>query len=258
LSPSIRELLLMTFASLKPAVVLLGLAGAALLCGCSRPTGVVALPIAEAGAGDRTQAAADKNGGGEQSGGDGFRFPDDQGGQLLSKLLVPTDRPAPVAFTVEPQPQPASAAVERPTLPLPLAAANPPQLPSPKVPAPARPAPLPEESPLLSCRIVSNPPQLQHLPAGERVRTPAPDPNQPIPLPVLGQSTPDRASLDDPTADLSLAAALAAPMPSRNNPAPFLRLNPPDPYEHRSAARLRSLPPEEPMMSVIASKPPRP
>jgi hypothetical protein len=164
-----------------------------------------------------------------------------------------------VTFTTEPQVMPPSAAVERPTPPLPPAAVNPPHLPPSKAPPAARPAPLPEESPLLSSRIASVPPQIhQHFPASERVRTPAPDPNQTVALPILGQATPDRASLDDPTADLSLATVLAAPMPARSNPAPFLRLNLPDPYEHRRAARIGSLPADEPMMPSVVSKPPRP
>jgi hypothetical protein len=248
----------MTTASWKSRIVLFGLAGAAALCGCTRPTAMIGPPSAEAATAEWTPAAEDKNVGGEPLGGDGFRFPDDQGGQLLSKLLAPADRPAPVTFTAEPKALPPSAAVEQPTPPLPPAAVNPPHLPPGKEPPAARPAPLPEESPLLACRLASVPPQVQQLPAGERVRTPAPDPNQPVALPVLGLATPDRASLDDPTADLSLAAALAAPMPLRSNPAPFLRLNLPDPYEHRSAARVRSPLPEEATTPSAFSKPPRP
>jgi hypothetical protein len=250
----------MTTPTWKSLMVVVGFLGAAGLCGCGRPTAVLGPAIVEAAPEDKAQAreTADKTATAEQAGGEEFRFPDDQGGQLLSKLLAPADRPAAVTFTAGPKVWPPAAAVEQPTPPLPPAAVNPPHLPAGKAPPAARPAPIPEESPLLACRLAPVPPQVQHLPAGERVRTPAPDPNQPVALPVLGQATPDRASLDDPTADLSLAAALATPMPSRSNPAPFLRLNLPDPYEHRSAARLRAPQPEETMTPSLVSKPPRP
>jgi len=248
----------MSTASWKSHIVLFGLAGAAVLCGCTRPTALIVPPAAAAAPADRIEAAEDKKVGGEPLGGDGFRFPDDQGGQLLSKLLTPADRPAAVTFTAEPKALPPSATVEQPTPPLSPAAVSPPRLPAGKAPPAARPAPLSEESPLLACRLASVPPQVPQLSAGERVRTPAPDPNQPVALPLLGLATPDRASLDDPTADLSLAAALAAPMPSRGNPAPFLRLNLPDPYEHRNAARVRSMPAEEATTPSAFSKPPRP
>jgi hypothetical protein len=250
----------MNTASLKRLVVLVGLAGVAGLCGCSRPTALVGPPAAEAAIMERhpTQAAPERTEAVASSGSDGFRFPEDRGGQLLAKLLAPVDRAAPATFPNEQRVLPPSAAVERPATPLPPLAPSPPHLPPGKAPPPARPAPLPEESPLLSCRLGSDFPQTLHLPTGERVRTAGSDPNQPVALPVLGQGTPDRASLDDPTADFSFSAALAAPMPSRSNPAPFLRLNLPDPYEHRKDARVRTMPAEEPPTPVLFSKPPRP
>jgi hypothetical protein len=71
------------------------------------------------------------------------------------------------------------------------------------------------------------------LPALDRAREPSPDVNVPVALPILAQPVPDRASLDDPTGDGSTAAALAATLPQRVIPAPFLRLTLPDPFEFR-------------------------
>jgi hypothetical protein len=72
------------------------------------------------------------------------------------------------------------------------------------------------------------------------------DVNRAPPLaPLTPQPTPDRASLDDATADASSAAAVAAPLPQRLRPAPFLKMNLPDPFENRRAVQLPPLPPEQ-------------
>ena len=59
------------------------------------------------------------------------------------------------------------------------------------------------------------------------------DVNQPPPLPILAQPTADRASLDDPTVDASTVAALAAAMPQRTKPVPYVRVTLPDPFDNR-------------------------
>jgi hypothetical protein len=76
-------------------------------------------------------------------------------------------------------------------------------------------------------------PQVPDFPDAGRVRVPSRDVHEPLALPIQGQPVPDRASLDDPTTDASIAAALAAPIPARTTKAPFLKLTLPDPYEHR-------------------------
>lgn len=64
-------------------------------------------------------------------------------------------------------------------------------------------------------------------------RVEADDVTVPPPLPLVATMSPDRVPLDDPTAAHSAAAALAAKVPSRDAPAPYLRLATPDPFEHR-------------------------
>ena len=78
------------------------------------------------------------------------------------------------------------------------------------------------------------PPEPRSFYAGDRARLPSVDANQPPPLPILAdQPTPDRASLDDPTADACAEAALAAAMPQRTKPAPYVRITTPDPFDNR-------------------------
>jgi hypothetical protein len=102
------------------------------------------------------------------------------------------------------------------------------------------------------------PPRKEKLPAAKLPRVPAPDLNQPVPLPVLARPQADRAPLTDPTGDASLAAALAQPVPVRTTPAPPLRLNLPDPFENHQVARVRTPPPEEPQPVAPAPKKPVP
>jgi hypothetical protein len=100
-------------------------------------------------------------------------------------------------------------------------------------------------------------PEDRLLPATERARADSTDVNEPAPLPVLAQPAADRASLEDPTADASTAAALAASMPRRLMPAPFLRLAVPEPYENRRPLTLA--PPAEPTDPITATpRPPGP
>jgi hypothetical protein len=85
----------------------------------------------------------------------------------------------------------------------------------------------------------------QEVPQTPRVRPAARDLNEPVPLPLLGHRQPEPSSLDDPTADASRAAALAAPPPGRTNPAPFVRPSVPEPYEYRRSAGPRARVPDE-------------
>jgi hypothetical protein len=231
----------------SPRCLVVPLLGGALsiLAGCGRqqiavlnPDPVVlAKDSPEGKDGGRPKADAD---------GDGFRFPADPGGQHLGTLLPPRENfrlpPEPPSG---PRPHPSLPALENPTLTPPAGQAGLPRLPVAKAARPARPGPLPEETPLLSYRGVPPQPQEPALTPGVLAKAPSPSLSRPVPPPLLGQPVPDRAPLDDPTTDASLAAALAAPMPSRTNPAPFLKLTLPDPFENRETGRLRSTPPEE-------------
>jgi hypothetical protein len=172
-----------------------------------------------------------------------FRFPDDTGGTLLAKILQPGDmeeqdenRPVPLCrFSLPGEPP-------IPVLPLPPSAAAVPELTAAPITVAFSPR-LVMEEPLADFVDAAPLPPAPPMPVGARIRVTSVDVNQPIPLPVRNQPVPDRASLEDPTADYSAAAAVAAKMPTRKAKAPFQKLTLPDPYDHRRPART-SIPPE--------------
>jgi hypothetical protein len=201
------------------------------LLGCSRS----AVVMAPAGAphADESDSPAVARGKSDEPAGTPFAFPEDASGVLLAKVLPPKqpevsrlDRAAPPSYPS------ASLQMKPPALPLPPSHAAIPRLPAAIKPVPLRPRLALDETP---SGLPDSPvlPALPSLPDTGRVRVPSVDVNQPIPLPVLAQPVSDRASLDDPTADASVTAALAAPIPSRTTKAPFLKRTLPDPYDHR-------------------------
>jgi hypothetical protein len=223
------------------------------LVGCGGRTQVVSSDDA---AGDKTNLAEQKKakpGGAKTEGhkpgsregkgsgdadpsGEGFALPQDQGGKILARELPPHRNapPPPAGVGTRPRRLRAGGNLETPELPLPPGQAElPPPLDTadPKAPAPRK------------------------LPEARRIRLPAVDVDDPLPLPVLGQALPDRAPLTDPTADISRKAAVAASVAARATPFPFLRINLPDPFEHKQVIRLRK-PPAEGLPKNAGSQPP--
>ncbi len=90
------------------------------------------------------------------------------------------------------------------------------------------------------------------LPAGERVRAASVDVNQPLP-PVS-----DRAPIEDVTGEASSASAVAAPLPRRTQPTPFVKNNRPDPFEFRRPVVPAKGAEEQPTPPAASPKPPRP
>lgn len=170
-----------------------------------------------------------------------FRFPDDAGGALLAKVLPPSEAGGPSADRTRGPRRSTNRRELAPALPLPPALPVLPRLPASQG-KPPRPRLTLEES-LEEVATHAALPQAPTLPAGERVRVASPDVNQPLPLPTLARPAPDRAPVEDVTGDASTTAALAAPMPRRTRPAPFLKLTVPDPYENRRPLGL-PVPPE--------------
>jgi hypothetical protein len=189
----------------------------------------------------------------------GSGFPTDRGGALLAEVLSPSGKGRSNSAAVMSPHRQLARDPEPPLSPLSLGDAP---LPHPALEKPLklqRPAEIPDGPPLVD-RLASPPlPQKQPLPAGARLRVPSPDVNQPPPLPYLGQPKPDRAPLDDPTVDASLALALTLSPPLRMMPAPFIRLFLPNPFEHRDTGRLRQ-PLEESAMPLATTPrtPPKP
>lgn len=228
--------------------------------GCGKQAAVI-------GQGNEVQAEAaspDKETGKDTEGkgnpGTGFVFPPDSDSLFRDRLVPPADK-----TTLEqpnqrlvPRPMPTPRYLERPELPVPAVSPELPSLPLPTSAVAVRPHPLAEEPPLSRSFELPVAPGAEELPAGARVRLPGVDIDQPVPLPLLGQQQPEPLAGMDPTAEFSQAAALAAPLPDRVNPAPFLRLNLPDPFEHSHTVQLRQPPVEDSTPSASAQRPPRP
>ncbi|HTU94177.1 MAG TPA: hypothetical protein VMF69_29125 [Gemmataceae bacterium] len=202
------------------------------LLGCSR-SAVVVIPEEPSRADEPAVKKTVARGQAEEPERNSFTFPDDAGGVLLAKVLPPkaTETVWPQRSEA-PRRSSASAFMKPPALPLPPSHAAPPRLPEEGRRTPLRPRLLLEET-LDGLADTPVLPQELSLPAGVRVRVPAIDVNQPIPLPIQSRPVPERASLEDPTLATSTAAALAAPIPSRSSKAPFLNLTLPDPYHRR-------------------------
>jgi hypothetical protein len=179
--------------------------------------------------------------------GRGFHLPPDRGGKLLGTLLPPHRHapPAPSGFGSGPSRTPTPTFVSTPDLPLPPSQAT---LPGPRLGPPAKalhPRALPDDTSLTGNWPSPRLPQRSDLPDSARVRMPSPRVDRPLDLPLLSQALPDRASLTDPTLPMSTKAAMRGKIPPRTTPAPFVRENLPDPFEHRQVIRLRKQPKED-------------
>ncbi|HKI35795.1 MAG TPA: hypothetical protein VKA46_28325 [Gemmataceae bacterium] len=245
----------------RPAALLLTGALLSSLAACGQPSTPAQIqkpdepaPVTIArGKGDDAAAKDEPK---KEEAGDGFHFPDDKGGQMLAKVLPPEDKAPGGNENVASGPKrlPGVPGLEHPSVPLGPNQGQVPRLPAGRMGPPLRPRPLPDALPLSGSR--PEPPQELQFPAGDRVRLPGPDVNQPAPLPVLATPAPDRSGSDDPTADLSSAAAQGAAMPARATPAPFAKVSLPDPFENRNAVRFREAPPEKGDPVTAAPKPP--
>jgi hypothetical protein len=199
------------------------------------------------------KADAEKGKSGE---GSGFAFPADSGGKLLAKELPPPQQVPSPEVPTRARPLPIfPRGFDRPELPLPPSLSDMARPPDTRTSVVKRPHQILDE-PFPSGLERLTLPETQVLPSGAGVRLPSPDATQPVPLPILAQPQIDRVSLDDPTVQASLAAALSELAPVRAYPAPFLRLALPDPFEHRETVRVRVPLAEE--TTPVAAAPQRP
>ncbi len=187
-----------------------------------------------------------------------FPFPADAAGQALPNVVAsPAPAPLPVERfaavrtvraasnrTVNPDPLPKVAYSPRPLLPAHPSGLRP-IAPTERVPfdigfgstaVPARPA-------------LPNPP-------GETTR--ARDLNVPPPLNPVGRHLPDRASLDDPTADTGNAAIVSRSPTPDLPPAAFLKVTLPDPFELADQVKPKVAPTAEPGLAPVTVPPRRP
>lgn len=182
-----------------------------------------------------------------------FAFSDDLSGRILGRVLPPSD-PARLATDsrTTPKPRRELPGLERPEVPTAPPSTNLPKLPPPKQ-KPLRPRGLPDATPLSDMIEEITTPRRPELPESERIRTPSRDVNLPVELPTQARYQPDRAPLEDPTAELSVEKANAQTPPLRTTPAPFVRMNLPEPFEHRAV--VRSSMPEPPVVTPVPAPP---
>ena len=232
------------FKILAPAAVV-GLLG----CGQSPAPPVVATPAVVAAQADAASDAPAERVAKNDPTPDGgsFAFPDDAGGKALAKALTPAAPPAmPAVLPAAPRERKLPAYLDAPTPPLPDAASSPPRLALPPIKA-VRPVALPDRVPPDLGGVMPDLPPRPEVPAGSLTRIPARDLSQPAELPSLSpKPVTDRAPLADPTAEFTAASVISPTLPLRTEPAGFVRINLPDPFENADAARVRTPVVEDP------------
>jgi len=159
-------------------------------------------------------------------------YPTDLGGQAVSNALAPVpSTPAPL-FMPQVSPKPRVSGVERGELPLPKVAPKIVPLPSGKA-SNSKPSPPAERvNPDLGEGVMIDPRQyklttspVQFRPVPQAPKLGADD------LPVLSRRVDDRASLEDPTSELSTTRIVNTPVPKPMIQVGFLKLTIPDPFE---------------------------
>ncbi len=193
----------------------------------------------------------------------GFAFPTDLAGKHLEERLTPPRQvPAlPVPFTQTPLPwrwAKLDSAAERSRL-------------LPPTETPSGPRILPEERrstakrrPTLDVSLLTSEtdparPTVPFLPAGLLVSAPSPDPVVAPPLAPIARLIPDVPTVSsDPTGDGSRRAAMTILSVLRDQPAPFLRLTIPNPFENAQAVRVRTPIPDADEPAASSSRPPLP
>jgi hypothetical protein len=188
----------------------------------------------------------------------GFAFPADAAGQATARAVTPKP-PAPLPterLGDAPRPRTPPARVVDPDSLVKLTLKPPPVLPDrPDGAAPAAP---PERVPVGLGVGAEGVPQRPPMPAAP-VETPrARDVKLPPELPPLARQLPDRAGLDDPTADAGNADVVARSVAVRLAAAAFLRVTLPDPFELADQVRPAVPPAAEPGRAVVPVDPRRP
>jgi hypothetical protein len=95
------------------------------------------------------------------------------------------------------------------------------------------------------------------FPVGAGITTRARDVNLPPDLPILGRPVPDRASLEDPTAETGNAAIANMSNTPTLLPSAFQRMGLPDPFELAEQVKPRVPPTAEPLVVPVQVNPAR-
>lgn len=221
---------------------------ATVVAGCSRATERTPLPIVSV----RVDVAA------ETADPTGVAFAQDEGGRLALERLAAGrgDALAPVPFVESPRPWRTARLERLPMLPdgaieAPPVALN---LTGAGVLATRTHAAL--DVPPLAMGDKAPSPALPVLPIAPKIRVESPDPLK-FPAPMTPARPPEPLlPAVDPTDNTSRQAALAVIGVLRVEPAPFVRLTIPDPFENLKAVQLRSTPPEPIEPAAPTGRPP--
>lgn len=172
-------------------------------------------------------------------------FADDAEGKLLVAKLQPTEaaetpKTRGAKQTVQPP-----AKVEKPEPALPAQRAELKRGELAVASKPVRPYLLSTESPLAREVIEMALPQRILMQVGPLVRVPTVDVERIQPLPYLSDKpAADAAATTDPTVNFSRGLAQTTKAPARVNPAPFQRIDLPDPFRDRTIVQLKANPAE--------------
>ena len=178
-----------------------------------------------------------------------FSYPADKGGQQLDKLLTPGLPRLAVQAQRRTQQPPRPTPLERPELGVPLVADTPLRLPMPPE-AKRMPQPLNDAVLTIASEPVPSTPPPPRLAAAPPVRIDGPDLSKPAAMPNLARYQPDRASLADPTGDYSIESVLARDWPERVGPAPFDKLDLPEPNAGTGNLRLPASERDDPLLTL--------
>lgn len=162
-----------------------------------------------------------------------FALPDDAAGQLLGKVLPPRSRVG--AFVPRTQPGARPTTLPRfvqPTPPLPPGITVVARMPDPMPKVTLQPRGLLVErfGEALDAPALPKTPTFE---AEKKTAVPSEDVSIPPPLPILAVPLLDRVAVDDFTVEASIQAVLTAPLPRREEPAPFTKAGVPEPFENR-------------------------
>ena len=181
-----------------------------------------------------------------------FAFPKDVGGVAVAKALAPMAPATPVAPAPR-APKPRESGIDRGELPLAPVALKAVALPwvNRKGALPSSP---PERVPTelgAGNMLPTSAATMPVVPPGA-YRMPTVTPTA-ADVPKLAQPVPERASLEDPTAEISAARIVNTPLPAPNLSTPFLRPSVPDPFEWAEQVK----PPPSPEMGTAPVSPTR-
>lgn len=188
-----------------------------------------------------------------------FRFADDSAGKALAELLPPASpKSLEPATSVKPHDRALPEYLVDPSYPSRLD-----DLPVVRLPNPpgtkVLPSSLIDQAPYDIGGLSTASPAPIYLPEGALVRIESSNElSQPAPLPLLGKPVPDRASLDDPTADFTAKSVILETIPLRSEPDPNSKINLPNPFELRETIRLRREITETPESMPISLTVPKP